>query len=254
MLLVVVGCGRQVSPIEGEVSNEVMNNEKEDEMAAEDLMIRSREEAREVLRTFLYEKYGKEYIVNLPSRNENNDYIATAYVENDAESQIRAAVEAESGVCRDNGCLKDLNRWMESVIMDQASELWNQVTVQVNCKFRNEVPAVDRDSQGDLTDILKEEQLNGSIYLMIQKDSIEKEEEAELIGRLLKTEALEGFFCEWNVYYVSAEIYETTLKELQEGALMVSTSCAVDYQHFMTMFLTIRTEEDYLEEIRNGFK
>ena len=89
---------------------------------------------------------------------------------------------------------------------------------------------------------------------MIEKDAIDKEEESALIERLLKTEALDGFFCELNVYYVSSEIYEKTLEELQDGALMVSTSCAADYQNFMTMFLTIRTEGDYLEEIRNGFK
>lgn len=237
LLLVVTGCGRQVSPMEEEIT-----------------MIRSREEAREIMREFLEEKYDTEYIVNLPSRNENDDYIATAYIENSPDTQIRVAVEAQTGICRDSGCLKALNSYLEDAILKNASEMWDKISVQVNCSFKNEVPNVDRDENDAPETILSEERVNGGIYVMIQKDAIEKEEETALIQRILQTEALDGFYCEFNVYYVSSQTYEKTLEQMQEGNLMVSTSCAEDYNDYMTMFLTIRTEEDYLEEIGNGFK
>lgn len=254
LFLMVTGCGHQdLSTIQEKENVETEENGDEVTVKA-DMLIRSEEEAREAMQAHLLKKYGENYVVKLPSRNENGDFSAVAYDEKDKKNIICVVAEVFTGECKDDGYLKVLDSFLQEVVTKKSSSVWDNVYVQVSCDFWNKVPKVDRMPDEDPQTVLQEEEISSSVYVMVNKDNFVMEDEALLIQKIINTEELEGLLCDLNVYYVTSEIYHKALAEMQDGKLMVSTSCAADYEHSMNMFLKIQIKEDYLEEIINGFR
>ena len=222
----------------------------------DDLKIKSREEARQILKEYLKEKYNEEYTVNLPARNKNDDYIATAYIENDYLSTIRVAVNSNTLECRDSYCLKNLNKYFENIINDEISKKWDKSICQVNCGFRNEVSNKNRELDENPALIFEEEKENitAAIYIVINKDNIEKSKEAELIDEILKIKELNGLFCSLDVYYVDDVIYNKTLENIEQKELIISTECIENNNYNLSTFLDIDNTKDYTEDLYNSFK
>lgn len=199
------------------------------------LAVTSRSQAREIVRDYLSEKYQLPYIVQIPYRNEAGDFQVQAYPEGFPNKSIYAAVDAESGECRDSGCKEIVETYLEKQLESLKQTNWEKSRIQILCSFWDDVPEHVWDTDTEPQDIIQTETMHCQIFLMIADAAPDKEQEAKKIKNILADGSLYGLRITLEGYYVDDAVYTESEKQMTDGRAMMFASCGKDYADKATM-------------------
>lgn len=241
------GCGNRAASEAG------INQEtgKEEETMG-DLMILSKEQAREVIECYLQEKYGGTYQVSLPCVTEDGNYAAEALMEGNPDNRIQVKVQSASGVCRDSRCAQIVENNVRENLEKAISGIWDKYKFQLFCSLSTGVSRQDWNLDASPEDILQQEEVQCQLYLLIQEEQSEKEKQADLLKQLLDLDCLKNMHLNLDVYYVTDRVFNAACEEINEGKSMPDTSCDSDFINFVNVNWYTRFEIEP-EEIINGF-
>lgn len=247
VMLFCSGCGNKIvlweeSDIETGKEEEIMGN----------LTILSKEQAQETIERYLQEKYEETYRVSLPFITEDGNYEAEASIESDSDKTFQVKVDSSSGICRDSRCVKIVESGIREILEKEISKIWSNYSFQVSCSLNTGVSKYEWNLDASPEDILKQEEVQCQLYLMIQSDQPDKEQEAQLLKKLIDSDCLKNLHLNLDCYYVSDSIFDVSCEEIIEGKSMPDTSCDSDFSNYVNVNWYTRFVIES-EEIINGF-
>lgn len=225
----------------------------EDDSLVKEQAVTTREQAREIMGTYLEDKYGLSYEVQLPHRNDTGDFQAQAYPEGDVNSDIYIMTDIETGECRDSGCLDLVETYVEKKLNEVQETEWEKCRIQILCSFWDDVPEQEWGTDADPREIVQDENVHCQIFLMIPDEEPVKEQEAERISRLLSDGCLNGMRITLEGYYVDDAVYVSSEEQLADGRAMMLADCGESYENKVTVRWNSGDEPLDSEEIISGF-
>lgn len=227
--------------------------EGKDDILIKEQVITSREQAREVIRAYLEEKYGRTYEVQLPHRNDIGNFQTQAYPGGDVNQEIYVLADAETGECRDSGCLDLVEEYVEGQLKDKQEAGWEKSHMQILCSFWDDVPEQEWGTDADPKAVIQEEYVHCQIFLMIPDTALDKEQEAVRIADLLSAGCLSGMRGTLEGYYVDGTVYASSEEQLLDGRAMMLADCGESYENKVTVRWNSGDEPLDSEEIISGF-
>lgn len=227
--------------------------EGKDDILIKEQVITSREQAREVMRAYLEEKYGRTYEVQLPHRNDTGNFQTQAYPGGDVNQEIYVLADAETGECRDSGCLDLVEEYVEGQLKDKQEAGWEKSRMQILCSFWDDVPEQEWGTDADPKAVIQEEYVHCQIFLMIPDTAPDKEQEAVRIAGLLSAGCLSEMRGTLEGYYVDGTVYASSEEQLLDGRAMMLADCGESYENKVTVRWVPGNEPLDTEEIISGF-
>lgn len=178
-----------------------------------DVVITSKEQAREEMEKFLLEKYGVSYDVSLPSRTDNGDFSAHYYNPYDNIVEINV----ETGECRDSGIRFIVEDYLKEKLEPIINSNWNENMQEFSISFINDVPSKDWSVDSSPLDIIETESMNFTTVILVNTGSIDKSVEASKVKQLLDLEELSNFNIILGIYYANNEEYQQIVKTYQNN-------------------------------------
>ena len=227
--------------------------EGKDDILIKEQVITSREQAREVIRAYLEEKYGRTYEVQLPHRNDIGNFQTQAYPGGDVNQEIYVLADAETGECRDSGCLDLVEEYVEGQLKDKQEAGWEKSRMQILCSFWDDVPEQEWGTDADPKAVIQEEYVHCQIFLMIPDTAPDKEQEAVRIADLLSVGCLSEMRGTLEGYYVDGTVSASSEEQLLDGRAMMLADCGESYENKVTVRWNSGNEPLDTEEIISGF-
>lgn len=246
VMLFCSGCGNMAA------SWKESDNETGKEETMGNLMILSKEQAQETIECYLQEKYGETYQVSLPFITEDGNYMTKVFIEGDPDETIQVKVDSFSGVCRDSRCVKTVEFSIREALEKEIDGLWDNYSLEVSCSLSTDVSKQEWNMDSSPEDILEQEEVQCQLYLMLQSEQPDKEQESELLKKLIDSDCLKNLHLNLDCYYVSDRIFNTACEEMDEGKSMPDTSCDSEFANYVNVNWYTRFAIES-EEIINGF-
>lgn len=247
VMLFCPGCGNRNT-----LQNESGNETGKEEETMGNLMILSKEQAQETIELYLQEKYKETYRVSLPFITEDGNYAAEVFIEGNADKTFQVKVDRSSGICRDSRCIKIVESGIREALEKEIDGLWDSCCFEVSCSLSTGVSKQEWDSDASPEDILKQEEVQCQLYLLIQSDQPDKEQEAKLLKKLIDSDCLKNLHLNLDCYYVSDMIFDAACEEIKEGKSIPDTACDSDFINFVNVNWYTRFVIEP-EEIIDGF-
>ena len=188
-----------------------------------DVVITSKEQAREEMEKFLLEKYDVSYDVSLPSRTDNGDFSAHYYNPYDNIVEINV----ETGECRDSGIRFIVEDYLKEKLEPIINSNWNENMQEFSISFINDVPSKDWSVDSSSLDIIETESMSFTTVILVNTGSIDESVEASKVKKPLDLEELYKFKISLEIYYVNNEQYQQIVETYQnstyiDGKLLLS--------------------------------
>lgn len=247
VMLFCSGCGNKTAS-----QKETDNETGKEEETMGNLMILSKEQAQETIERYLQEKYGETYQVSLPFITEDGNYAAEASIEDDPDRTFQVKVDSSSGICRDSRCINTVESGIREALEKEIAGLWDKYSFEVSCSLSTGVSKQEWNPDASPEDILKQEEVQCQLYLLLQADLPDKKQESELLKKLIDSDCLKNLHLNLDCYYVSDRIFDTACEEMDEGKTMPDTSCDSEFNNYVNVNWYTRFAIEP-EEIINGF-
>lgn len=247
VMLFCSGCGNMAAS-----GNESDNASGKEEETMGNLMILSKEQAQETIERYLQGKYGETYRVSLPFITEDGNYAAEASIEDDPDGTIQVKVDSSSGVCRDSRCVKTVESGIREALEKEIAGLWDKYSLEVYCSLSTGVSKQEWNMDASPEDILEQEEVQCQLYLMLQSEQPDKEQESERLKKLIDSDCLKNLHLNLDCYYASDRIFDIACEEMDEGKSMPDTSCDSEFANYVNVNWYTRFAIEP-EEIINGF-
>ena len=178
-----------------------------------DVVITSKEQAREEMEKFLLEKYDVSYDVSLPSRTDNGDFSAHYYNPYDNIVEINV----ETGECRDSGIRFIVEDYLKEKLEPIINSNWNENMQEFSISFINDVPSKDWSVDSSSLDIIETESMSFTTVILVNAGSIDESVEASKVKQLLDLEELSNLNIILEIYYANNEEYQQIVKTYQNN-------------------------------------
>ena len=178
-----------------------------------DVVITSKEQAREEMEKYLLKKYGKSYEVSLPSRTEVGEFYAYFY--NPYENIVE--INAETGKCRDSGIKSIVEDYLKEKLEPIINNSWNENIHEFANYFFYDVPSKDWPVDSNPLDIIEVEYMQFVTVIVVNTESINKNVEANKVKQFLDLEELYKFNISLEIYYVNNEQYQQIVETYQNS-------------------------------------
>lgn len=185
----------------------------DDKNNSSSIVVKDREEAREIMEEFLLEKYGESYEVSLPARTDSGDF--HAYFYDPLEKVVE--VDVETGECRDSKTADIVLDYLEENIESKINDNWLDNMSEFAVNFVSSVPSKNWPVDSDPLDIIAEENMYFTLIILVNTDSIDKLSEVEKVKAILNLEEFANFDMTLDIYYVNNESYQKIIQTYQNS-------------------------------------
>ncbi len=216
-----------------------------------DVVITSKEQAREEMEKFLFEKYGEKVEVSLPFRSENGNF--QAYVSSPFSYVVE--IDVETGKCKDGRVKSIVEDYLKEKIDPLIDNDWNEYIEELDIYFENDVPSKDWSVDSYPLDIIEEERMDLGVIIVVNEESIDKNMEASKVKQLVDLEQLYNFNITFEIYYANNEGYQQIDQQYQNstGDKKLLLSIEDNYYNKLIVRHNSSNEEITVEEIIEGF-